>query len=107
METIGDDATSPVVLGADAPALVVWAVTLGLEPGDRLHLSIAGPGGRTVFAHEKVLERTQIRRLDYGGRRARGSGWPPGVYVGEVRLHRPGLPAGVAERSFRVETTVR
>ena len=106
METVQHDASTPTALGADAPALVLWALTLGLEPGDLLRLSISGPDGGTVFSHEKVLDRTQIRRIDYGGRRARGAGWTPGVYVGEVRLLRPGLPAE-GERSVRVETTLR
>ena len=106
MKTIRRDAARPAVLGADAPALVLWVVTLGLEPGDLLHLVISGPDGSTVFSHEKELERTQIRRLDYGGPRLRGSSWAPGVYVGEANLLRPGSPAG-EEQSIRVELTLR
>ena len=90
MASIQRDATSPTVLSTDVPALVLWAVTLGLEPGDLLSLSIIGPDGSTVFSQQKELERTQIRRLDFGGRRVRGEGWAPGLYVGEVSLLRPG-----------------
>ena len=104
MEELQQDATSPAFLGADSPALVLWVVTLGLEPGDLLRLAIAAPDGSTVFTHEKTLERTQIRRLDYGGRRMREDGWEPGVYVGEASLLRPGSGA---ERAFRVQVTLR
>lgn len=90
MASIQRDAASPAILGTDAPALVLWTVTLGLEPGDRLRLGITAPDGSTVFSQHKTLERTQIRRLDFGGRRRRGEGWAPGLYVGEVSLLRPG-----------------
>ena len=93
MAAIQRDAASPTSLSAGASALVLWAVTLGVEPGDRLGLSITGPDGSTVFSQQKELERTRIRRLDYGGRRLRGSSWTPGVYIGEARLLRPGSDA--------------
>ena len=89
MASIQRDAASPTVLSIDSPALVLWAVTLGLEPGDLLSLSVTGPDGSTVFSQQKELERTQIRRLDFGGRRVRGERWTPGLYIGEVSLLRP------------------
>ena len=90
MATLQRDAASPSVLATDAPALVLWVVTLGIEPGDRLDLRITGPDGSTVFSAQKEMERTRIRRLDFGGRRVRGDGWTPGRYVGDVTLVRPG-----------------
>ena len=90
MASIQRDAASPTVLSVDAPALVLWVVTLGLEPGDLLSLSVTGPDGSTIFSQHKELERTQIRRLDYGGRRMRGERWMPGLYIGEASLSRPG-----------------
>jgi len=103
MEEIQRDAASPSELGTDSPALVLWAVTLGLEPGDVLSLSITGPDGRTVFSHRKVLERTQIRRVDFGGRRLRGNAWAPGVYIGTARLLRPDTGTTV---TFRIDTAL-
>ena len=99
MESLQRDASSPTVLGADAPALVLWVVTLGIEAGDRLHLQITGPDGGAVFSQDKEMERTQIRRLDFGGRRKRGDGWAPGLYVGDVRLVRPGTGAELTIRT--------
>lgn len=106
MTVIQQDAASPTVLSAGAPALVLWVVTLGIEPGDRLSLRIAGPDGSTVFSRQQKLERTQIRRLDYGGRRLRGKAWAPGVYIGEARLLRPG--SGATEKpAARASVTLR
>ena len=56
MESLQRDAASPTVLSADAPALVLWVITLGIEPGDRLNLRIVGPDGNTVFSQEKGNE---------------------------------------------------
>ena len=100
------DAASPSVLSTDAPALVLWVVTLGIEAGDRLRLRITGPDGSTVFDHEKEMERTQIRRLEYGGRRMRGDGWTPGVYIGDVSLVRPGS-GGSGDLKVRTSVTLR
>ena len=91
MESLRRDAASPTVLSADAPKLVLWVITLGVEPGDRLTLRIVGPDGSTVFLQEKEMKRTQILRLDYGGRSVRGDGWTPGVYVGDVEPDAPRL----------------
>ena len=90
MASLQRDAASASVLSTNVPALVLWVVTLGIEPGDLLNLRITGPDGSTVFSHRKEMERTQIRRLEFGGRRVRAEGWAPGVYVGDVSLVRPG-----------------
>ena len=106
MDTLERDAASPSVLSADAPALVLWVIMLGIEVGDSLNLRIDGPDGETVFSQEKELERTQIRRLDFGGRRVPGDGWPPGVYIGDVSLVRPGAREN-GTRTVRTSVTLR
>ena len=106
MAVLQRDAASRSVLSTDAPALVLWVITLGIEPGDLLSLRITGPDGSTVFSHQKEMERTQIRRLDFGGRRVRGNGWTPGVYVGHVSLARPGSRE-FGERVVRTSVTLR
>ena len=106
MESLQRNAASPTVLSTDAPALVLWVITLGIEPGDRLNLRIVGPDGSTVFSQEKVMKRTQIRRLDFGGRPVRGDGWTPGVYIGDVSLARPGSREN-GKRTVRTSVTLR
>ena len=106
MASIQRNAASPIVLSIDAPALVLWVVTLGIEPGDLLNLRITGPDGNTVLSRHKAMERTQIRRLDFGGRRVRGKGWTPGVYIGDVSLARPGS-AETGELTTRASVTLR
>ena len=106
MAAIQRIATGPTVLRVDSPALVLWAAMFGVEPGDRVSLRITGPDGRTVFTHRRELDRTQIRRLDFGGRRLRSTAWAPGVYTGEVRLSRAGS-GGPGERTIRTRVTIR
>ena len=106
MDSLERDAASPSVLRADAPALVLWVITLGIEAGDRLSLRIVGPDGETVSSQEKEMERTQIRRLDFGGRRMRGDGWLPGAYIGDVSLVRPSARED-GKRTARTSVTLR
>lgn len=72
-----------------APALIVWAHLFGTRAGDRLALTITGPGG-TVVAQTVTLERTQARAYRYAGRRAPPGGWPAGPYAATVTLIRDG-----------------
>lgn len=93
LEAIAADASSPRAVPAAAPALVLWVAMLGVRPGDTLRLAIAGPGGELLYRDRRKIARAQVRRLEFGGSKRPGAAWPRGVYRGEVRLERPGLPA--------------
>ena len=72
---------------ADAPALVLWADIFGVDAGDRISLRIIGPDGATVAENTRTLDRRQIRRFEYAGKRTPGE-WPAGTYTGEIVVTR-------------------
>ncbi|WP_249138963.1 M23 family metallopeptidase [Actibacterium sp. MT2.3-13A] len=82
--------SSPERLPGTAPALILWAHAFGGRAGDVLALEIDGPDGRTVLAHDAVLERDQARVFRFAGRPLRASAWPEGTYRGKVSLRRGG-----------------
>ena len=67
------------------PAIILWAHLFGTRAGDRLSLTVTGPGG-TVIAQTVTLDRTQARAYRYAGRRAPA----PGPYTATVTLIRDG-----------------
>lgn len=76
--------------GTDAPALVVWSRAAGLEPGDTLATTIAGPDGSTLFSDRWTADKTRIMQFRYVGKKRPAGGWPAGTYTGRVVLERPG-----------------
>jgi murein DD-endopeptidase MepM/ murein hydrolase activator NlpD len=74
-------------LPATAPALVIWAYLFGPQAGDALIFTLTGPAGE-VLTDRVALDRTQALAFRAVGRKLRTEGWPPGPYLGEVRLMR-------------------
>ncbi|MFI4966572.1 MAG: M23 family metallopeptidase, partial [Caulobacterales bacterium] len=76
---------------AAAPAVLAYARLIGLQLGDVVAITLAGPDG-------KVLATTTLPPLDHdkaqftaeAGRKRPPQGWPHGVYTGEVRVQRGG-----------------
>jgi hypothetical protein len=96
------DAGSPPTIAPGAGALVLWVVMLGVREADSLRLRIVGPDGEEVLDHHREIQKTQIRRMEFAGRKRPGSRWQPGVYVGEATLTRDG-----AGDTVRVTVTIR
>ncbi len=88
--------------GPDAPALVVWSRTAGIEPGDTLTTTIAGPDGATLFSDRWTADKVRIMQFRYVGKKRPGSGWPAGTYTGRVLLERPGRDPHERTLSIRV-----
>jgi murein DD-endopeptidase MepM/ murein hydrolase activator NlpD len=80
------------VLPRDAPALLLWLDAFGLATGDRLSWRIRGPDGAVVLETSQVepAAESQNRAFRSLGRKAPPGGWPPGTYVGELEVERPG-----------------
>lgn len=72
-----------------SPAFVVWVHYFGVQTGDTLNLSIAGPQG-TVITETVTLDRTQAQGFRAIGKRLRAPNWPSGPYSGEITLTRDG-----------------
>jgi hypothetical protein len=77
-------------LAPDDPALVLWAYIHSARSGDIVRLRITDATGAEVHAQDVILERTQAQLFRASGRRTPATGWPPGLYLGEVTLIRDG-----------------
>ncbi|MEQ8818556.1 MAG: M23 family metallopeptidase [Thalassobaculum sp.] len=75
---------------ADAGALVIWSRIAGLEPGDVLTTTIAGPDGAELFDNRWTADKVRIMWFQYSGKKRPAGGWKAGTYTGRVVLERPG-----------------
>ncbi|MGU3538716.1 M23 family metallopeptidase [Methylobacterium sp. A54F] len=80
--------------GADAPALVAFVRTIGLDAGDVRRLSLTGPDGRVLAENaEAPLPRAQAQGLAFVGRKRPPEGWPAGTYAAKLTVQRGGAVA--------------
>ena len=78
---------------ASAP-LEAYARVIGLAAGDRVELSLTGPGGRAIAqGASPPMVRDRDQELIYTGAAAPAGGWPHGAYSAEVRVRRAGVVA--------------
>jgi hypothetical protein len=81
-----------------APVIAAYVRAIGLETGDRLELTLRGPGGQTLASQTlPPLDRDQAQYFLMVGQRRPAAGWPPGDYRASARIVRGGAVA--AERS--------
>lgn len=71
----------------DSP-LVAWGHIFGGRAGDTVAITLTGPDGEEILAHEERLERDQAQLFRAAGRRAPPAGWAPGAYGATIRLIR-------------------
>lgn len=68
-------------------ALVLFAHLYGTRAGDVLTMRLDGPA-RTIFTHDRTLEKTQARSFRAFGRKRPDAGWTAGRYTATVALRR-------------------
>jgi len=102
LDGLSENASSPVSIDKNAPALVVWAIFLGTGPDDIANLEIWGPDGRNIARHRTRIARAQVRAMIFAGKRRRAPNWPRGRYRGVVSLTR-----GTVVMRAAVVTTIR
>lgn len=71
-----------------SPILIFYGRLMNLRAGDRVRISVTGPGGFDVQSLSKPLDRSKATYLAYGGKRLTAERWPPGRYTGAVELVR-------------------
>lgn len=86
-----------------APALVLWADIFGVDAGDRISLRILGADGRVITENTRAIDKRQIRRFEFAGKRTPAGSWPAGPYTGEIVVTRK---IGDGEFTVRHEATV-
>jgi len=98
-----EDGTAGASPGADAPALVFFARSIGLKGGDVQTLRLVGPDG-AVIAEQTAdpLDRDKAQWMLFTGRKRRGDAWPAGEYRGEITVERGGETVMRAGRSLTI-----
>lgn len=74
--------------GADKDAMVFFARVLNLAAGDRLRLTLSGPGGIATENTDQPADRSKATFTAFTGRRRPPGGWPAGDYTGVVEIVR-------------------
>lgn len=82
-----------------AEALVFYGRMLNLSAGDRIRITINGPGGTLVEHLSEPLERSRALHLASLGKKRRDGRWMAGRYTGQIEIVREGAvtAAAVAE----------
>jgi len=80
----------PANAGANAHALIFWALATGPRDGDVLRVRLYAPDGSLVGENTRTQPRDQAQAWLFTGRRTPGIGWPRGDYRGEAQLLRDG-----------------
>lgn len=104
---VSEGIEAPATIPADAPVLIFWTDAWGLLKGDRLVLTIVGPGGEVFFSAEHVLERDRATEARWIGRKRGDAAWPAGRYLGLYRVERQLGGHAVAVIDIKREVEVR
>ena len=95
----GGDIAPP---GAGAPILAAYARLIDLKRGDRLSLTLLGPGGQVLApAVQPPLAADQQIGFILAGKRRPPSGWPRGVYRAVLKVA-PASGAAPATRAWEL-----
>ena len=86
-----------------SPAMWFYGRFINLQEGDRLHITISGPGGSLVDNLAEPLPRHKATYLGFAGVKRPAEMWMTGRYDGRVELVRDG--AVVAASSASVDIT--
>ncbi len=76
-------------LSVQSPAIVFGADIIGLHPGDKIKMQIAGPDEKILIAKDFAVDKYKIRKFQFIGiKRADDKNWPIGEYRGTVSIYR-------------------
>lgn len=81
-----DHALAP--LEADSDAVILFARMMNMRAGDRVRLSLRGPGDLKLDNTTKPLKRSKATQVVYIGRKRKTERWPAGQYRGGVAIIR-------------------
>ena len=72
-----------------SPYVVAYVRAIELELGDRVEIVLTGPGGVALAsATAPPLDHDKAQYINLVGKKRPATGWPPGVYVARIRVHR-------------------
>jgi hypothetical protein len=88
---------------AGAEALLFYTRLINLQQGDRLRLSIEGPGGFNVTREIEPFDRSKARYLIYSGKKRTEERWPAGSYRGVIEVIRDGVAIRHAKDELQLQ----
>lgn len=98
--TLEVDHTRVTPLMGTSPALLFYARLMNLVAGDRLRITITGPGGTLVEQLTEPLERSKASYLAFAGKKRRDLPWQAGRYRGQIEIVREGAVTAAAVTEF-------
>lgn len=101
MEAVESGAAAAARPDANAPALVAYARTIGLQTGDQLTLKLIGSDGRELAVNAvPPMPRAKAQWLSFVGKRRTTPTWPRGTYRLRVEVKRGDKAALSEERAL-------
>lgn len=103
-EQIESGAVRDMVVTPDSPVLIFYGRAIGLEKGDRQHLIVTGPDGKTVVENEvKPTDRSKAQFFAFIGSKSNGRTWPVGTYKGRYSVWRDDEEVAFKDAEIRIE----
>jgi hypothetical protein len=87
-----------------SPMLALWLDAYWVDAGDRISFRLAGPDGAAVITRDFELAHSHQRWFGFASAPRPTTGWPPGVYRGEILVERPGDKGSAVSRIARAVT---
>lgn len=79
-------------LTSNAPAIVVWAETFGVQKGDQIQVKIFDPKRHLILENTRILDKAFVQYFAAIGKKLKpDSAWATGSYQAEVTLRRLAL----------------
>jgi hypothetical protein len=98
VQEFGEDQVRPT---RNAPALVAFVQSIGLEAGDEQRLTVTAPDGALLTENRaEPLDRNKAQWLLFAGRKRLAAAWPAGHYSARYQLLRGGRT--VIDRRFGI-----
>jgi murein DD-endopeptidase MepM/ murein hydrolase activator NlpD len=87
---------------ADSAALVFFARFINLRPGDRLRLTVEGPGNFKAANETKPLDRKKAHFIAFAGKKRRAERWASGLYRGQAEIIRGDAAISQAQNTLEL-----
>lgn len=103
MDGVLDGRYGATTLPADAPAMIFWALMIGLHPNDQLEMSLKSPTGEIMAEATQSVDRAKAQYFQFIGKKRKADAWPRGNYTATSNILRDGTTVTEKTTIFKVE----
>ena len=89
-DALETDHNATVLPTPNSPAMLFYGRFLNLLAGDRIRVSLTGPGGNLVERLSEPLAKNKAAYLSFSGVKRKEAAWTPGRYEGRTEIVRDG-----------------